>query len=451
MLLDSAGRTADHKRPKADLPRRLSSDRRAQIAAFITWQPKARTGTKRPFLLHAVNMAPIPRVRTNQGIAIFGYGFRPFFLVGAVFAGLGILIWLPLFFGDLGLPTTLPPVDWHAHEMLYGYLPAVMTGFLLTAIPNWTGRLPLQGGPLVFLVAVWLVGRLAIMFSALIGPILAAGLDILFLVLVAAAVAREIVAGRNWRNLGPVVILFVFTSGNVIFHVEAYRGESGELGRRIGIAAAIAIIVVIGGRVIPSFTRNWLTRANPGRLPAPFGRFDIISIAISGLALIMWIATPDLIVTGVSMLIAGIVHAIRLARWAGNRTFRDRMVLILHVGYAFVPLGFLLLGGAILLPQDVPVSAGIHAWTAGAIGIMTLAMMTRVSLGHTGRATIAGPMTHVIYAAVLIGCVVRICAAFEPSRASLMLQIGGGAWAMAFFVFAMSFGPLLVKPGTNSH
>lgn len=226
-------------------------------------------------------MAAIPRLRAYQGPAIFSYGFRPFFLAGAAYAGLGILIWLPLFFGDLRIPTAFSPVDWHVHEMLYGYLPAVMTGFLLTAIPNWTGGLPLQGGPLALLVAIWLAGRLAIMLSALIGPALAAGIDILFLVSITATAAREVVTGRNWRNLAPVGILLVFVIGNVIFHVEAYAGGPAEFGRRTGIAAAVALIALIGGRVIPSFTRNWLVRANPGRLPAPFGRFDIVALMIS--------------------------------------------------------------------------------------------------------------------------------------------------------------------------
>jgi uncharacterized protein involved in response to NO len=395
-------------------------------------------------------MAVIPRLRSYQGPAILSYGFRPFFLGGAIYAGLGILIWLPLFFGDFQIPTTFSPVDWHVHEMLYGYLPAVITGFLLTAIPNWTGRLPLQGGPLAILVLVWLAGRLAIMFSAAIGPLLAAVIDLLFLMLIAAAAGREVVTGRNWRNLPPVGLLIVFIAGNVIFHIEAYENGSAELGKRIGIAAAIALVTLIGGRVIPSFTRNWLARENPGRLPVPFGRFDVASLIVSIVALIMWIAMPDLPATAALMLIAGVAHSIRLARWAGDRTLQERLVLILHIAYAFVPLGFLLMGGAILFPQDVPVSAGIHAWTAGAMGSMTLAMMTRVSLGHTGRAPFAGPMTRMIFAAVLIAALMRICAAFEPGRAAAPLQIAGGTWALAFFLFAVSYGPLLALPRVNS-
>ena len=215
------------------------------------------------------------RLRDYSGPAILSYGFRPFFLGGAIYAGLGILIWLPLYFGDLSLPTTFSPLDWHIHEMLYGYLPAIITGFLLTAIPNWTGRLPLQGKPLAVLLAVWIAGRVAIGVSGVIGPLIAGVIDILFLALLAAATAREVVIGRNWRNLPPVLIVLMFLAGNVIFHVEDYQAGTAQFGTRLGIAAAVALISLIGGRVIPSFTRNWLARENPGRFPVPFGRFDL--------------------------------------------------------------------------------------------------------------------------------------------------------------------------------
>lgn len=395
-------------------------------------------------------MTPIPRLRAYSGPAILSYCFRPFFLAGAIYAGLGMLIWLPLFFGEVRIPTAFSPVDWHIHEMLYGFLPAIITGFLLTAIPNWTGRLPLQGGPLAVLVATWLAGRLAVLFSAVIGVLAAGVIDLLFLLLVTATVVREVATGHNWRNLPPIGVLIVFIVGNAIFHIDAYENGITETGTRIGIAAAMALITLIGGRVIPSFTRNWLTRENPGRLPLPFGRFDIASLAVSTLALLLWIAVPDWSGTAALMLVAGIAHSIRLVRWAGDRTFSDRLVLILHIGYIFVPVGFALLGGAILFPQEVPISAGIHAWTVGAIGIMTLAIMTRATLGHTGQRLRAGPLTQSIYAAIAVAVLARICAAFEPGLAAILLPIAGGAWVAAFWAFAIGYGPLLIRPRENA-
>ena len=385
------------------------------------------------------------RLRDYSGPAILSYGFRPFFLGGAIYAGLGILIWLPLYFGDLGLPTTFSPVDWHIHEMLYGYLPAIITGFLLTAIPNWTGRLPLQGKPLAMLLAVWIAGRIAIGVSVVIGPLVAGVIDILFLALLAAATAREVVIGRNWRNLPPVLIVLMFLAGNVIFHVEDYQAGTAQFGTRLGIAAAVALISLIGGRVIPSFTRNWLVRENPGRLPVPFGRFDLAVLGVSLFALVLWVSVPTWRVTAAAMLVAGVAQAARLARWAGDRTLRDRLVLVLHVGYAFVPLGFLILAAAILFPHSVPLSGGIHAWTAGAIGTMTLGIMTRASLGHTGQDLTAGPLTQAIYAAIVIAALLRIAAAFAPDAAAL-LHAAGAAWIAAFWAFAVSYEPLLLRP-----
>jgi uncharacterized protein involved in response to NO len=274
----------------------------------------------------------------------------------------------------------------------------------------------------------------------------AAAIDVSFLVLVVAATAREIIAGRNWRNVPPIFILLILLTGNLIFHIEDYQIGTSEFGTRLGIAAAVALISLIGGRVIPSFTHNWLTRENPGRLPVPFGRFDKTVLLLSLLALILWIANPEWRATAIFMLVAGVAQSIRLGRWAGYRTLRDRLVLVLHVGYAFVPLGFLTLAAAAWFPQAIPMTAGIHAWTVGAIGTMTLAIMTRASLGHTGHSLEAGLLTHTIYAAVVIAAILRIAAASWPEAMVPLLHAAGAAWIVAFWMFAAGYGPLLVRP-----
>lgn len=390
-------------------------------------------------------MNPIPRLKAYSGPALLSYGFRPFFLAGTVYAGLGVLIWLPLFVGELTLPTAFSSLDWHIHEMLYGYLPAIITGFLLTAIPNWTGRLPLQGEPLAVLVAAWIAGRVAVCISSIIGPLAAGAIDVSFLVLVGAATAREVIAGRNWRNLPPIFILLIFLAGNVIFHIEDYETGHAEFGSRLGIAAAVALISLIGGRVVPSFTRNWLARENPGRLPVSFGPFDRMVLSVSVLALAFWVASPAWLGTAALMLLAAAAQVTRLARWAGDRTMRDRLVLILHIAYAFVPIGFASLAFAALFPKTLPISAGIHAWTVGAIGTMTLAIMTRASLGHTGQPLIAGPLTQSIYAAVVIAAILRIAATLLPGAMIPLLDAAGVAWIAAFWMFALGYGPLLSR------
>jgi uncharacterized protein involved in response to NO len=387
----------------------------------------------------------VPRFRVHQGWPLLANGFRPFFLFGSIYAGLAILIWLPVFYGEITLTSAFAPRDWHVHEMLYGYLPAVITGFLFTAIPNWTGRLPIQGTPLLVLVIVWIAGRVGVTFSAETGWLVAMLVDASFLLLVAAAAAREIWAGRNWRNLNVVMLVLLLLTGNIAFHLEAHFHGAADTGIRIGIGVVVLLISLIGGRIIPSFTRNWLVRENPGRLPVPFGRFDVIVVAIGALALLFWVISPAGRFTGTALAIAGLLHLVRLGRWAGDRTWRERLVLILHLGYAFVPSGFLL--NAMSAFELVPAGAGIHAWMVGAAGTMTLAVMSRATLGHTGQQLTASRATQAIYAAIIVAALARICAVIEPAHSEPLLHLAAFAWAAAFFGFAISFGPLLSGAG----
>jgi uncharacterized protein involved in response to NO len=388
-------------------------------------------------------MAPVPRLRRYEGPALFSYGFRPFFLFGSLYAGLAALVWLPVFTGELALASAFAPRDWHVHEMLYGYLPAIITGFLLTAIPNWTGRLPLQGAPLIALVAAWLLGRIAVTFSATVGWLPAAAIDVGFLLLVAAAAAREIIAGGNWSNLKVVSLVVLLATGNICFHLEAHFGGAADYSIRLGLAVVVMLITLIGGRIVPSFTRNWLSRQNPGRLPVPFNEFDAIVIVTSAATLLLWIVIPQSPATGAALMIAGILQSMRLARWAGDRTARERLVLILHLGYAFIPLGFLLLAAA---PFDlVPTAAGVHAWGGGAAGTMTLAVMTRASLGHTGHVLTASRGTQVIYAAVLLAAMIRIAAAFASVYVIPLSVTAAILWASAFLGFGAAYGQILTQ------
>ncbi|MGE0005067.1 MAG: NnrS family protein [Parvibaculaceae bacterium] len=390
------------------------------------------------------------RIRPGRYPAVLSYGFRPFFLAGALYAGLTILLWLPLFRGRLEISSLFAPVDWHAHEMLYGYLPAVMTGFLLTAIPNWTGRLPVQGLPLLGLVALWLAGRLAVLCSAEIGWLAAAAIDGAFLLVVVAVAAREIAAGRNWRNLKVLAPVSVLCAANILFHWEAHHWGVADIGRRLGLGAAILLIMIIGGRIIPSFTHNWLVRENPGRLPVPFNRFDMATIAVTAVALAAWTFLPLRPETGVLLVTGAAANSLRLARWAGQRTWRDPLVLILHVAYGFVPLGLLLAGLAALVPERVPPVAAIHAFGVGAIGAMTLAVMVRATLGHTGRMLKAGTAGSAIFAGILLAALLRLAAVCFPA-ADLLVDLSAAAWAFAFLGYAVRYGGMLLRPRPQAH
>jgi uncharacterized protein involved in response to NO len=381
------------------------------------------------------------RRKDYVGPALFSYGFRPFFFSGALWAALAVALWVPQYVGLFTVPTAFSPLDWHIHEMLYGYVAAVVAGFLLTAIPNWTGRLPINGVPLAALFALWLAGRVAVLVSAEIGAVVAAFVDAAFLIVLSVAALREVIAGRNWRNLRVLIVLVVLIAGNVTFHAEAVLTGAADYGIRVGIAAIIMLISLVGGRIVPSFTRNWLVRQSPGRLPIPFTRFDGVVLAACALALAAWVFVPETMAAGALLVAAGILQITRLARWAGDRTLSDRLVLVLHLGYAFIPVGFLLLGAAILWPADIPTSAGIHAWTAGAIGLMTLAVMTRASLGHTGMPLAASAGTQIIYGLVLVGALARVVAALLGSMP--LLHTSALLWIAAFAGFAVVYGPLL--------
>ena len=389
-------------------------------------------------------MVAVPRLRPYAGPALLSYGFRPFFLLGALWAGIEVLAWLPLLYGDMSLPTALSARDWHVHELLYGYLPAIIAGFLLTAIPNWTGRLPLQGQPLAVLVMTWLAGRYVVTFSGSIGWIGATIVDVAFLALMTGAVAREVVAGKNWRNLKIAALLGLLAIGNLGFHLEAHFDGIAVYATRAGIAVVLMLIMVIGGRIIPSFTRNWLMRREPGRLPAAFGRFDLACLVVSGVSLAAWCLAPESAATGLALLAAAAANMVRLSRWAGDRSLADRLVLVLHVGYAFVPVGFLL-GGLAAFGNVMP-SAGIHAWTTGAMGIMTLAVMSRASLGHTGRALVASPALQIVYLAALAAAVARIGADVILDWREPLLYFAAFSWAAAFLGFAGLYAPLLCLP-----
>lgn len=388
------------------------------------------------------------KIRTHQGPALFRQGFRPFFLGAALFAGLAVPAWLAALAGfDMALPSDLDPRGWHVHEMVFGYFPAVMTGFLLTAVPNWTGRLPVAGRGLAALAALWLAGRVAMAVSA--GWAMGATIvDIAFLAAVATIIWTEVIAGRNWRNLPVCLLVTLIALANVGFHAERLFDLSPGASARVALAVIATLIALIGGRVTPSFTRNWLAQRGTAAVPAPFGILDKLALIAGIAAALAWIGWPYHPVTGALFVLAFLCHSVRLARWQGGRTAAEPLVTILHLGYAWLPAWFALQALSILAPDTIDPSSALHALTAGAVGTMTLAVMTRAVLGHTGRPLTAGPATATIYGLVIAGAVLRIGAAWLPADFIAVMTAGGGLWAAAFLLFALTYGPMMTRnPG----
>jgi len=386
----------------------------------------------------------IPRLRPVS-IPLLSYGFRPFFLGAALWAGAAMVLWLGRLSGFWSFADSYGAIAWHAHEFLFGYVSAVMTGFLLTAIPNWTGRFPLQGGPLLALFLLWLAGRIAMLAADRIGVGAAALVDCTYLLTLTAVIAREIVVGKNWRNLRVTILVALVALANIVFQAEVIVHGAPNYGLRLAIAAIVGLIMVVGGRITPSFTNNFLARQKSEKLPAPFGRFDLASLALAAVALLAWIAAPNWSGTAMLLIAAAIGQAVRLARWAGERIWREPILFILHLGYAFVPLGALAVAVSILWPDIMPPSGALHAWTTGAMGTMTLAVMTRATLGHTGRDVVSTPATTMIYGAILAAAVARVAAPLLPAIYDEALIVAALGWIVAFGGFVVVYGPMLLR------
>ena len=386
--------------------------------------------------------------RAYEGPVFFSLGFRPFFMFAGIWAVLAMGLWLVVLISGQDLPSRMMGPDWHQHEMVFGYTSAVIAGFLLTAVPNWTGRPPMTGPPLVGLFALWLAGRLALVFSAFL-PVLAAPLiDMSFLAVLIFVIGREIIAGNNKRNLKLLIILGLLLLANGIYHYEAlHSGVVQVYGIRLGVGMIIMLIMVIGGRIIPSFTRNWLAQQglSGDEIPTPFNRFDLIALVAAALALMSWLAAPDTLAMRILAAIAALLHFARLSRWSGLRCISEPLVLVLHAAYLFVPIGFFMLALGDLVPSWTGGTRVPHAWTAGAIGVMTLAVMTRASLGHSGRSLKSSLAINAIYLAALGAAVTRVAAEFWPGN-QVILYASASTWLAAFTLFTLAYFPLLTKP-----
>lgn len=384
--------------------------------------------------------------RSYGGSALFSYGFRPFFLFGSVWAALSIPLWIYAYTNGVGALGGMSAQEWHVHEMLFGFLAAVVAGFLLTAVPNWTGRLPVRGTRLILLFFLWAAGRAAMLLLEQIGPITAAVIDCAFLFVLALMMWREVIAGKNIRNAPVCILITLLAASNVGFHVGAASFEIHELSEHFAIGVIALLIALIGGRIVPSFTRNWLNQHKKSPLPAQFGAIDRISLAAAGIGLLGWTIDARSNVVGAILVIAGLLHVIRLARWRGWLTGAEPLVLILHVGYAWLPFSFVLLGASAMMPALVPPHAALHALTAGAMGTMTLAVMTRATLGHTGRRLTADAWTTTIYGLVVTGALSRVLGA------TLLIQfymeviiLSSLLWSGAFALFAIRYAPMLFR------
>jgi uncharacterized protein involved in response to NO len=392
----------------------------------------------------ATNQERLDWRRDYAGPEFLKEGFRPLFMAAGIWAALAAPLWVAVWTGVISYDGAFAPQVWHIHEMMFGFIAAAVGGFILTAVPNWTGRLPVRGLPLAGLALFWLAGRVAVWFSASIGPIATAAIDLLYLTALVLCVANEIFAGRNWKNAPVLLALALLAGANGLFHLEANEfAETGDLAIRLSIAVMALLVALIGGRVVPSFTRNWFRKNDGPEIAGPMVGFDRIVLAVSIVALIAWTALGEDQAVGAGLAIAGLLNLARLARWRGWATMGEGLVMILHVGYLWLAVGLILLGVS-MLQDAMTTAAALHMLTLGAMGTMTLAVMTRAILGHTGRDLHAGPGTMAIFACVTVAMALRVAYAFAPTVD--LIWASAGFWTAAFTLFVWIYAPLTYRP-----
>lgn len=391
--------------------------------------------------------------------ALFSYGFRPFFLGSAVYAVLAMGLWTAwmalggVYGSQVWLPTTGSPFAWHAHEMVFGFAAAAVGGFLLTAVPNWTGALPLSGAPLVLLFAAWLLGRVAMLVSAGVPYALAATLDLAFLPLLGGFAARQLFIRPAPRNLVFLVLIAALTLCNAGFHLGTgdYLAIAPLSAVRTGMLVVIVMIAVIGGRIIPAFTHNWLHGNQPlSRMPRRLDWLDRGALASLLLFVVLEVAGVSPRVLGAAALIAALLNGARLMLWRGVATRKEPIVWILHLGYAWIVVG-LALNAFAAFSALVPGSLASHAFGTGAIGTMIMAVMSRASLGHTGRRLIAPRLIVWAYGLVTLAAILRVCGPLiAPQQAALVLSSAAFAWIGAFILFVVVYAPILTTPRVHT-
>jgi uncharacterized protein involved in response to NO len=381
--------------------------------------------------------------RANGGWPLLALGFRSFFLLATIMAAVAVPLWLLIYQGSLEPVSILPPTIWHGHEMVFGFAAAVIAGFLLTAATNWTGRRTATGAGLGALAGLWITGRVALIVPG-VPAWLAIGLDVAFLPVVAIVLAIPLLATGNRRNVVFPVVLTVLGLINLAIHLGAIGAIDWDPSRglRIAIDLILLMIGVLGGRVIPSFTKNALPHAkvNPCQKASALALLSIAALAIAEMA------TDNATVTGSAALVAGIVNALRMRGWGTFATLRTPILWILHAGYAWLAAGFILRGAAELTGL-IPLDAGIHALTIGAIGSMIIGMMSRVALGHTGRSIAAAPLTVAAYWLVNAAALLRVAFAltWDDTLRVASLMGSGALWSLAFAFFVVVYWPILSR------
>lgn len=386
---------------------------------------------------------PTERSMSSSWPAVLGYGFRPFFLLAGIHAALAIPLWLLLLQGVTSFTSPLPPLAWHAHEMLFGFILAAVAGFLLTAVPSWTASRGYAGAPLLGLTILWIAGRLVTTFPSGSPALMIALVDLAFIPVLVLTILPSLIRSGNKRNLVFVGMLAVLFAANLHFHLAGAMKIEPLL---LGINVILLMVAMVGGRILPAFTSSGLKQHGIDIRIRSYAPLDIAALMAILAVLIIDVFSPGTIFAAVSATVAAALLALRLARWQGHRTLRDPIIWVLHLAYAWLPIG-LALKAAWLFGAPIPDTSWLHALTIGAFSTMILAVMSRAALGHTGRELVAPGLIVIAYYVIGIATLMRVFGPMLLAEAWRFWMIGSGLlWSLAFFLFVVVYAPILCRP-----
>jgi uncharacterized protein involved in response to NO len=380
---------------------------------------------------------------------LLGRAFRPFFLLAGLQAVLGVGLWLAILRGHVATPGWSTPFQWHAHEMLFGFATASIAGFLLTSVPAWTGLPALTGRGLAALATLWISGRLAIFFASQgLAQWIAMGVDVSFLAVLGGLIGGAIYGARSRRNYGFPVMVLVLAGANALSHLDALGvwPGAGQTGMRLGIGVVVMLVGILGGRLVPLFTRAALKRAGHEVEVSHLDWADRASAPLMASFVAVDTLWPDSAPGGVLALLTAAVFALRTRGWALRHTFGDALLWSMHLAYLWIPIGLAMLG-LTALTAWFPRGLANHVLTVGVIGGMILAIMTRVALGHTGRPFVAPRGIALAYGALLCAVPARtLLPALWPAASDAWIPLSGSLWIGAFGLFLAIYSPFLVAP-----
>ncbi len=369
------------------------------------------------------------------------------FLLSAVFAIIAVIFWTMTLNGSVSINLVGNSLYWHGHEMIVGFALATIAGFILTAIANWTGRPALSGLPIAWLVASWFVGRIAMLFAAYMPEFVSAALDMLFPLSLCIFAAREILATGDKRNYKIVAVTVILASLNLVYHlgVASVLPGGDYIALYLLIHVVVLLVAIVAGRVVPNFTANWLRGQGVTKVPVANATVDGLAITLTVATGLVAVFYPDRLVLGVLALLAALTHALRLSQWGGLQTVSNPLLFILHVAYFWLPAGYAMMSLASFGWAFTP-TAALHGLTMGGIGSMILAMMTRVPLGHTGRALHASRLTVVAYVILTIAICIRVMSPWNSANYFGMIELAAAGWCLAFGIFVWVYWPVLTGP-----